>query len=370
MKNLIKSLFVVNILQVIALTSFATNKEKTHLVQLINVKKIIWGFDFINQNQIIFTSRNGEIHILTIDTKKNLNLKLPETLSESLFVSGQGGLLDLRVAPDFEKSSLIYITYSKKIGNKAATTIAKFKLVNNEIKDFKDILITKSLSKNSIHFGSRIEFKSANEIYITVGDRNEREQAQKLDNHMGKILRIDSEGKALKDNPFTNDKAALSEIYSLGHRNPQGLTINKKDSTLWSSEFGPKGGDEINLIEAGKNYGWPVVTFGKEYWGPKISDTTSKPGMIDPIVQWTPSISPSGITFYSGRSFNDCSNCIVIGNLSGQHIRLVTLDGKKVSAQKEYFTDSGIRFRNVRAGLDSFLYYSTDSGELGRIEQK
>jgi glucose/arabinose dehydrogenase len=370
MKTLIKKLAILVVLQFITVASFASKNLQAKLVPLLTKQKVIWGFDFINQNQIIFTTRNGEIYLFTIDTQKSSPLEVPEILKQSLFTSGQGGLLDIRISPDFSKNNLIYITYSKKIETKAATTLAQFKLVNGVIKDFKDLLVTKSISKNSIHFGSRIEFKSANEIYISVGDRNERDQAQKLDNHMGKILRLDSEGKALKDNPFIDDKKALSEIYSLGHRNPQGLAINKSDNSLWSSEFGPRGGDEVNLIESGKNYGWPIVTFGKEYWGPKISDKTSQPGMIDPVTQWTPSISPSGITFYSGKSFNDCSNCLVIGNLSGQHIRLLKINPKKATEQKEHFTDSGIRFRNVRAGLDGFLYYSTDSGELGRVEQK
>ena len=198
-----------------------------------------------------------------------------------------------------------------------------------------------------------------------VGDRDERQNAQKLTQHNGKVLRFNHDGSVPKDNPFVGKANALPEIFSYGHRNPQGLAIHPTTGEVWEAEMGPRGGDEINLIKPGANYGWPVVSYGREYSGPKIGEGTEKAGIENPIAYWVPSISPSNIAFYSGDALPKWKGNLFLGNLSGMHIRRLVVSGQKVVKQEEVL--KGSRFRNLRSGPDGFLYYSTDEGKICRL---
>ncbi len=314
-------------------------------------QQVIWGFDFVNQDEILFTERNGQIKHLKLSTKKVTELKVPL----DVFKEGQGGLLDLNLHPDFQKNKLVYFTYSKNLGKNIYTTaLASFQFNQTRAENFKDVFVAKAEGKNDIHFGSRFVWDKNGNLFLTVGDRNERDKAQDLKFHNGKIIKLDKKNQA--------------EIWSYGHRNPQGIGIHPASGDLYEVEFGPRGGDEVNLIEKGKNYGWPVITYGREYSGPKIGEGTAKAGMEQPIIHWTPSISPSGMAFYQGDKFPQWKNHLFLACLSGLHLRRLQIDQRKVVSEEKLLADKSWRIRQVRSGPDGYLYISTDAGNLVRLK--
>ena len=325
---------------------------------------VIWGFDFQKDGSVLFTERNGKIFSFNPKTKKTTEISgVPK-----VYAVGQGGLLDIRVHP---KNGYIYITYSQPMGDKkSATTLARAKVVGNKLTELKNLFQTDFASENEYHFGSRIEFDGKGHIFITSGERGERPMVQKLDNHLGKMIRLNEDGSVPKDNPYVNEKNAKPEVYARGIRSPQGLAMRPGTDELWEAEMGPKGGDELNIVLPKMNFGWPVVTYGTEYEGPKIGEGTSKPGMEEPIVYWVPSISPSAMCFYSGDKMPEWKGNIFLALLSGQHLRRLELQGKKVVKQEELFKNLDWRWRNVRTGLDGYLWFSTDEGKLGRVISK
>jgi aldose sugar dehydrogenase len=245
--------------------------------------------------------------------------------------------------------------------------LARFRFEDDKVVDLKDLFVAEAVNDNTVHFGSRIEFTKDGHIFMTIGDRDDRHKAQSLNNHHGKVLRLDLEGRAAKGNPFEKTKGAKPEIWSYGHRNPQGLVMNPVTGDLFAAEFGPRGGDELNLIQAGKNYGWPVVTFGREYWGPKIGEGTTKAGIENPIEHWAPSISPSAVAVYTASKMKEWQGNIFLGCLSSAHLRRLVLENGKVVKQEELFKDKGWRIRNVKISQDGDLYFSTDSGQLVKV---
>lgn len=220
-----------------------------------------WGMTYISNNEILITQKSGKIKILNIDTKEKRDI----VNSPSVANGGQGGLLDVQKSPNFKKDSTLYFTYVKSIEKTTVTTLAKAKLSNYNLVEWEDLLVSKSKSNTSRHFGSRITFDEKGHIFFSIGDRGVRKNAQDLTNHAGTIIRLNLDGSIPHDNPFINDKNKLPEIYSYGHRNPQGLFYDVSTNNLWSIEHGPRGGDEINIIKKGFNYGWPVISYGKEY---------------------------------------------------------------------------------------------------------
>ena len=328
MRNLI-----IGIVTLLSLNSFAAYKADVLLTQ----KDVIWGFDFLPDGKIIFTERGGKMFTFDPKTKKTIQL----TGVPKVYAVGQGGMLDVRVHP---KDGFIYFTYSAPVGELSATTLARAKIKSNKLESFQ-VLFTADKSDNDIHFGSRIEFDKDEHLFITSGERNERPKVLKLDNYFGKILRMKNDGSS-------------PEVWSYGHRSPQGLVMRPGTDELWESEMGPRGGDEVNLIKKGANYGWPEVTYGREYAGFGIGVKERK-DVEAPIVYWVPSISPSAMTFWKGD--------IYLANLSGQHIRRLQMDGNKVVKQEEILKDLDWRFRNVRSGPDGNLYFSTDEGRIGKL---
>lgn len=303
-------------------------------------KDVIWGFDFLSDGKVIFTERNGNMFVFDPASKKATAI----TGGPEVHASGQGGLLDVRVHPT---NGFIYITWSMPKGKGlSATALGRFKLKDNKITEFQKIFEA-SANGNDYHYGSRIEFVDG-KIFITSGERGELKGVQKMDNTFGKVMRMNEDGS----NP---------EIWSKGLRSPQGLALRPGTNELWEAEMGPQGGDELNIIKKDANYGWPIATFGEEYGGGKIADGLVK-GVEAPVVYWVPSISPSGMTFWNGD--------IWLGNLSGEHLRRLILDGQKVTKQEKYLENLGWRFRNVRPGPDKHLWFSTDEGRLGRLIKK
>lgn len=320
---------------------------------LVENRDVIWGFDFLPDQRVILTERNGKISVVDLTSKKI------ETLAGApvVYNEGQGGLLDIRVHPDFKNKPWVYYAYSEQTAKGATTALGRATWDGKKLTGAKKIFSAKAVNQKEIHFGGRIEFDLQGHVYLSVGERGDRDLAQRLDVANGKILRLKEDGSVPKDNP---------EVWSYGHRNPQGLARHPETGDLWEGEFGPRGGDEINIIKPGLNYGWPVITYGREYHGPKIGET-HKSGMEQPIVYYVPSISPSGMNFYTGNKFPKWRNDLFVGTLSGQHLRRLVIKKHNVIWQEELLKDLHWRIRNVREGADGYLYVSTDEGVLARL---
>lgn len=288
---------------------------------------------------------------------------------------GQGGLLDVAFDPNFASNKMIYWSFSEKYPPGNLTSVAKGKL-NEAAGTVENVTVifraTPALNSN-LHFGSRLVFDKDGNLFVSAGERSileGRAQAQKLESHLGKTFKITKDGKPAPGNPFLNTAGAMPEIYSYGHRNPQGLDINPATGELWEAEFGPRGGDEVNIIHAGKDYGWPVITYGIEYSGQKIGDAIQqKNGMAQPVYYWDPVISPSGICFYSGNAIREWKNNLFIASLSGQHIDRLVIKNNKVVGEERLLADKDERFRDVTY-LDNMLYAITDDGDIFRISKK
>ena len=333
--------------------------------QLFEDLGIPWGMTFLSAEQLLITERDGGVRLLDIN-------KLSVTTisgAPRVVARGQGGLLDVAVSPDYLADGWIYFTYSKPVDGKAATTLARARLQQRRLVDWQELLVTDSATDGGRHFGSRIAFDNQGHVYFGVGDRGERPQAQNLGNHIGTIMRLRLDGSVPADNPFTGDPAARDEIWSFGHRNPQGLLFDTATRKLWSIEHGPRGGDEINLILKGRNYGWPVVSHGKEYWGPvSIGEGTSKPGMEQARKVYIPSIAPGSLIMYRGEAFPAWRGNLFSGALKLRHLNRITLsDNGEVLAEERLLEDLGERIRALAQGPEGWIYFSTDSGRILRI---
>ncbi len=342
---------------------YQSENMKFEVEKIVSREEVIWGFDFFSDGRMIFTERGGKMGIFDSKTKSTTMLKnVP-----AVHASGQGGLLDVRVHPT---NGSIYFTYSEPTaGEKSTTALAKAEVKGDSLVNVKKLFTAWKPNSHDHHYGSRILFDGKGHIFFSVGDRGQQEKAQEIDYHQGKLLRINEDGSIPKDNPFEGAPGAKAEIWAYGLRSPQGLVFKPGTDEIWEAEMGPRGGDEINVIERKKNYGWPVATYGREYHGPKIADGT-KAGTEQPITYWVPSISPSAMTFYTGSTFPGWKDNIFLASLSGQHIRRLVMNGRKVVKQEELIKDLDWRFRNVRTGPDGNLWFSTDEGVIGRLIRK
>ncbi len=326
-----------------------------------------WGMANLLDGRIIVTEKGGTLRIISQSgTVSNAITGLPAVNS-----SGQGGLLDVAVDPDFTSNSMLYWTFSQNGSNGTATAVAKGKLSEDETEILNPEVIHTALPEfnGTGHYGSRIVWDADGHLFVSTGDRSSasiRGEAQSLEAALGKVLHITTDGDPVPGNPFVGQSGALPEIYSYGHRNVQGLAIHPTTGDLWEVELGPRGGDEVNLIVAGKNYGWPIITYGIEYSGSAIGQgITQQEGMEQPVYYWDPVVSPSGITFYSGSLITEWRDNLFLAALSGQHVvRLVIKDNKVVG--EERLLEGVSRFRDVLEGTDGALYALTD-GSNGRI---
>ncbi len=333
--------------------------------QLAGGLGIPWGMTFVSPHRLLVTQRAGGLRLLDIE---NLSVEIvggvPEVVAE-----GQGGLLDVAVGPGYASDGWIYFTYSKPSQSEAATTLARARLEQNNLVDWRDLLVTDSATDTRQHFGSRIAFDDRGHVFFGVGDRGVRELAQDPGNHAGTIMRLNLDGSVPADNPFVGDPGGRDEIWSFGHRNPQGLLFDAVTQKLWSIEHGPRGGDEINLILKGRNYGWPVVSHGKEYWGPvSVGEGKSKPGMEDPRKVYIPSIAPGSLILYRGDAFPAWRGNLFAGALKLQHLNRVELSSTgQALDEKRLFEDLGERIRALLEGPGGWIYFSTDSGRILRM---
>jgi glucose/arabinose dehydrogenase len=323
---------------------------------------IPWGLAFISKTQLLITEREGSIKLLDIQR----NTLTPVQGAPAVLAKGQGGLMDVAVPPDFTAGDWIYFTFVRAGDGDGVTVLARAKLGSNKLVQWQDLLETRSATGTGYHFGSRIAFDEKGFVYFGVGDRGERPMAQNLSNHVGGVMRLYRDGRVPEDNPFMKRDDVLPEIWSYGHRNPQGMAYDEAQKRLWLIEHGPRGGDEINLVLPGRNYGWPVISYGKEYWGPKaVGEGTHREGMEQPIKQYTPSIAPGSLLLYSGNSFPAWRGNLFAGALKLRHLNRVSLseDGKAIGEER-LLTELGERIRALTQGPQGWLYFSTDSGKI------
>ncbi|MBN2964302.1 PQQ-dependent sugar dehydrogenase [Sulfurospirillum sp. T05] len=327
---------------------------------------IPWGMAFVDEHTLFITQIQGDM--LLLDTRTALVQPVFGMPFEPLY-GGQGGLLDVAISPHFQEDSTLFFTYVKSINFQGATTLARATLEGHILTQWKDLLITHSTSGTSRHFGSRIAFDEKGYVYFSVGDRGMRDEAQELRSHTGTIVRLRQDGTIPEDNPFIDHPFALKEIYSYGHRNPQGLAFDPTTHRLYASEHGPRGGDEINLVEAGKNYGWPTISYGKEYWAPiSIGEGTHKEGLEQPLHHYTPSIAPGSLLVYTGDAFPAWRDNLFLGALKLQHLNRIVLNKNgKVIKEERLLESLGLRIRQVIQNHEGHLYLSTDTGEILRI---
>lgn len=327
-----------------------------------------WGMAFLPQGGFLVTERSGGLQRVDEAGKTQ-----PVSGAPAVAPYGQGGLLDVALAPDFARSGHVYFTYAATGQGGVGTELARGVLAENRIEDLEVLFRMQPKVDGGRHFGSRLLWMRDGTLLVTMGDRGFRKRAQDRANHIGTIVRLHPDGAVPQDNPFIGDSDALPEIYSFGHRNVQGITRDEKTDRVWAMEHGPQGGDEVNLIQRGVNYGWPTITYGVNYGiGTRIGEGTERDGMMQPIHQWTPSIAPSGLTFYDGDKFPKWRGSLFAGALKYRLLSRLVLDGDRVVSEERLLEGKFGRIRDVRTGPDGYLYLLTDSrdGKLIRLEPK
>ncbi|RJE70340.1 MULTISPECIES: PQQ-dependent sugar dehydrogenase [Reichenbachiella] len=321
--------------------------------------EVPWGMVFLPNGDLLVTEVKGEL--LRINAKQE-KTKIKGVPSTQQF--GQGGLMDIELHPDFDANQILYISYSKiKIEGSdtlATTAIARYKYAGDSLTDGKDLIVATPYSKKPYHFGSRIEFDAAGYLFFSVGDRGSRDvNPQNLDNHCGKIHRILDDGSIPENNPFVGDSTAVPSIYSYGHRNPQGIAFNPQDGLLWEHEHGPRGGDELNIIQASLNYGWPEVSYGINYDGTIFTSDTTRQGMQSPVHYWVPSIAPCGMDFVDSDLYPGWEGQLLTASLRFKYLNLCKIEGKKVVEEERLLHNIG-RIRNVKVAPDGYIYVAIE----------
>ncbi|MBC7939501.1 MAG: PQQ-dependent sugar dehydrogenase [Chitinophagaceae bacterium] len=323
-----------------------------------------WAMAFLPDGRMLVTEKPGNLRIVARDGKVSAPLAgLPR-----VDATGQCGLLDVVLDPRFADNQRVFFTFAEPGEGGNSTAVGRARLVGDSLQDVRTIFSQKPKVSSRNHCGSRIVFARDGRMFVGLGDRfSRKEDAQDPANHIGKLIRIDADGQAPADNPFVKTAGAARELWSLGHRNIQGMALHPTTGELWESEHGPQGGDEINVAEAGRNYGWPLLTYGRNYvTGTRIGDEGPRPGFEQPLKVWVPSIAPSGMAFLTSERYPGWQGNLFVGALSGQALVRLTLDGRKVVAEQRVETGVTARIRDVRQGPDGWLYLLTDGGD-GRV---
>jgi len=331
-----------------------------------------WALAFLPDGRMLVTERAGRLRIVDGSGRVSAPLSGLPPIS----VGNQCGLLDVAVDPRFADNQRIFFTFAEPAadGGGNSTALASARLAGNALQEVRTIFSQRPKIRSQHHCGSRIVFARDGRLWVGLGDRSSaKEQAQNLDNHIGKVIRIDPDGSVPADNPFVNRPGAAPELWSLGHRNIQGAALHPVSGQLWASEHGPQGGDELNIVEAGRNHGWPLVTKGRNYGiGTRIGEDGPKPGFVEPIRTWLPtSVAPSGMAFLTSDRYPGWQGSLFMGTLRGQALLRLSLDGNRVSGEERLLEDLGARIRDVRQGPDGWLYILTDAseGRLIRLER-
>ena len=345
----------------------SSEKQAFRLVTLLNGLENPWSLAFLPDGQMLVTERAGRLRLVSQDFK--LNPKPIDGLPE-VVAQGQGGLFDVVLHPQYAQNGWIYWAYNAPGQGGWGTAMARGKLQGHRMTDVQVLFSMQPKTRSSHHLGGRIVFDQAGFLYLTLGDRGDKDRAQKLNDHAGSVIRLHDDGRVPEDNPFVKRVGALFEKWTLGNRNMQGAAVHPQTGQLWTHEHGPQGGDEVNVMRSGLNYGWPVITYGVNYGlGTKIGVGQAKVGMEQPLHAWVPSIAPSGMAFVSGSHFPQWQGNLLVGALRGQMLVRLTLDGEKVLGE-ERLLQGRSRLRDVRMGPDGFVYLLTDEaqGALLRLE--
>jgi len=345
-----------------------SEKHAFRVVTLVRGLQNPWSIAFLPDGRMLVTEREGRLRIVSKDFK--LDPKPVEGLPE-IVASGQGGLFDISVHPQYEKNGWIYWAYNAPGAGGWGTAMARGKLDGYRVTNVQVLFSMEPKTRTGHHFGGRIVFDGKGFVYLTLGDRGDMPRAQKLDDHAGSVIRLHDDGRVPADNPFVNRPGAKPEKFTLGNRNMQGAALHPQTGELWTHEHGPQGGDEINVMRAGRNYGWPVITYGVNYGlGTKIGEGNAKTGMEQPLHYWVPSIAPSGMAFYTGDKFPNWKGNLLIGALRDEMLVRLELNGEKVVREERLLKGQIGRIRDVRVGPDGFVYLLTDEqeGVLVRLE--
>lgn len=345
----------------------AATPPRIEVVEITRGLEHPWSLAFLPGGRMLVTERPGRLRIVGSDGR----LSAPLAGVPQVQPGGQGGLLDIAPSPDFARDRTIFVSFSEPGADGARTAVARAELVDGAtplLRDARVIFGQRDRIGGSNHFGSRLVFARDGTLFVTLGDRfSQRDRAQALDNHYGKIVRIRADGSVPPDNPFAKRAGALPEIHSYGHRNVQGAALHPVTGQLWTHEHGPQGGDEVNIEQAGANYGWPVITFGREYGtGFRIGEGTGRADVTPPLWQWTPSIAPSGMAFCTGDRYPGWRGSLFVGSLKFRLLSRLELDGSRVVREERLLTNLGERVRDVRQGPDGLLYLLTDESD-GRL---
>ena len=346
-------------------TTFASSAGQLEVQTVASGLVHPWALAFLPDSKMLVTERPGRMRIVSVEGQLSPPLKgVPE-----VWATGQGGLLDVVTDNAFAQSKTIYFCYSERTGGGGRTAVARARLNDGDgrLDEVKIIFRQDGPLSSGNHYGCRIVQANDGNLFITLGEHfTYRNEAQNLGNHLGKLIRIAPDGSAPPDNPFVGRDGAKPEIWSFGHRNEQGLAINPASGELWEIEHGPRGGDEVNIIGKGKNYGWPGIGYGIDYSGAKIHETTAKDGMEQPIKYWVPSIAPSGMAFYTGKLFPKWNGSLFTGALAGKMLVRLSLNGNTVTGEERLLQNLYERIRDVRQGPDGALWLLTDNS-AGRI---
>ena len=317
-----------------------------------------WALQFLPNGEFLVTEHSGNLVRLDSNGMRTEISGLPEIKTK-----GQGGLLDIRLDAQFSSNQRLYFCYSSGDEDGYSTHLAKARLIGNDLTDVSTLFEAQPKNNNGRHFGCRIEFDLNDHLYLSLGDLGERENSQNRYNHAGSVIRLNTNGSIPKDNLFLTDSNVKPEIFSYGHRNPQGMVFNPYSGQIWLHEHGPKGGDELNIIKPGGNFGWPIITYGVEYGsGDKIGKGYEHEGMEQPIYYWVPSIAPSGMTFYDGEAFPKWRNSLFIGSLKFKLLVRLEFEGDSILREERLLENEFGRIRDVRQGPDGLIYLLTDAG--------
>ena len=368
MKKIIASLFILS-----TIIACAQKKEKDVAIKQesssYSIEAVVdglsnpWGMVWLPDGSMLITEKSGELIHFHDDIKTNIK-NVPEVYNR-----GQGGLLDIELHPRYSENQWIYITYSSSEGEGRGgnTALIRCKLVNGALVGIEKLYKATPNTSRGQHFGSRIEFDNQGFLYFSIGDRGDRDvNPQDIRRDGGKIYRLHDDGTIPNDNPFINIKGAKKAIYTYGNRNPQGMAIHPKTGEIWIHEHGPRGGDEINIVKKGVNYGWPVITYGTNYSGTSITNETARPDMEQPIYYWVPSIAPCGMDFVTGNKYPEWEGHLLVGSLKFNYVELVRLKDNEVIGREKIAEDIG-RVRNVRMGPDGFIYIALEGQGIVKI---
>ncbi len=372
----------------IALTACASSKMPAQIatqqagavsfnvVSVVDDLKFPLSMAFLPDGEMLVTEKAGTLRRV----KNGVLNPTPVTGVPAVYSRGQGGLHEVAVHPDFATNNIIYLSYSKALeGGNFTTALARARLQGNALVDMKEIFVAQTSSRAGQHYGGRIAFDKEGFLYLSVGDRGappsgdlEAHPAQNPGNHQGTIVRLHDDGRVPADNPFVGQAGKLPEIWSYGHRNPQGLIVHPTSGAIFDAEHGPRGGDELNLVQKGKNYGWPVITYGINYSGTPITEERSRPGMEQPVKYWVPSIATSGLIVYTGDKFPAWKGSLFVGGLAGEQVARVTLNGNTFKSEETLLKGVVGRVRDISQGTDGFIYLAIDKdggpGSILRLE--